>query len=192
MTAVGTLERAIPRDHTSDCPTTGLNLRTVLRVRKRSDWRRVEFFRWLDATKVKAGYPHDAALSKATGVSQSTLSNWRNGKQRPTNDNLTKIANGLGVEPLWVWQLAGLVPAGAEPTTTEADAAEPTPDDADLSLSLSDPLPDEPNFTDPYEQRLWTRTQGLPLPERRRYILRLRAERIIAEAGAATRHKDPA
>lgn len=36
-------------------------------------------------------------ISKQTGVTQTTLSNWKNGKSTPSNSNLQKIADYFGV-----------------------------------------------------------------------------------------------
>lgn len=36
-------------------------------------------------------------VSKQTGVTQTTLSNWKNGKSTPSNSNLQKIADYFGV-----------------------------------------------------------------------------------------------
>ena len=36
-------------------------------------------------------------VSKETGVTQTSLSNWKNGKSTPSNENLKKIADYFGV-----------------------------------------------------------------------------------------------
>lgn len=39
----------------------------------------------------------DARISKETGISKSTLSEWKNGKSTPKGDKIKKIADVLGV-----------------------------------------------------------------------------------------------
>jgi transcriptional regulator with XRE-family HTH domain len=84
---------------------------TVVRVRTRREWNREAFFAWLDAARRNANppIPHDGALAERAGISHSTISNWRNGKQRPTTEKLTVIAEVLGVPARDLWVRAGLV-----------------------------------------------------------------------------------
>jgi transcriptional regulator with XRE-family HTH domain len=41
----------------------------------------------------------DYKVAKLSGVSRSTLSDWKTGKHTPTFENISKIAKALGVEP---------------------------------------------------------------------------------------------
>lgn len=41
-------------------------------------------------------------LSKNSGIPQTTLADYCTGKYPPSPDNLNKIANALGVNPLWL------------------------------------------------------------------------------------------
>ena len=41
----------------------------------------------------------DAAVSKLTGVSRATISEWKHGAYTPKIDKITRIAEALGVEP---------------------------------------------------------------------------------------------
>lgn len=162
----------------SERPPPRENVGTVLHVRKRTDWKRTEFFRWLDQARVRAGYAHDSALADASGVSHSTLSNWRNGKTKPTTGNLTKLARCFDVEALWVWKLAGLVPDDVEaPRAGTTRAVNVTSEDLEnAELTLRDEV----------ERRLFA-IDEIPLEERWQFILMRRA-RIAAERIYGQRH----
>lgn len=86
---------------------------TLVRVRTRRDWNHEQFFRWLDDARqrVDPPIPHDGALAERAGISHSTISNWRRGKQRPTTERLALIARALGVPPRDLWVRAGLMAA---------------------------------------------------------------------------------
>lgn len=46
-----------------------------------------------------------AELSRKTGISESTLSQYRSGYAKPKNERLVKLANALGVDPSWLMGL---------------------------------------------------------------------------------------
>lgn len=98
---------------------------SLVHVRTRSDWPREEFMRWLDEQRNRAGYVNDSALADAAGISHSTISGWRNGRQKPTQQSLTSAAEALGIDPRHLWIRAGLLTA--EELGFETDAAEPGP-----------------------------------------------------------------
>jgi len=80
-------------------------------VRTRSDWPREEFMKWLDEQRARAGFPNDFALAEAVGISHTTLSGWRNGRQRPTTKKLADVAAVLDIDPRFLWLRAGLMSA---------------------------------------------------------------------------------
>lgn len=76
--------------------------------------------RWLDEQRARAGYPNDFALAEAVGISHTTLSGWRNGRQRPTTAKLADVAVVLDIDPRFLWVRAGLMSAeevGLDPTS---------------------------------------------------------------------------
>ena len=46
-----------------------------------------------------------ADLSRKTGISESTLSQYKSGYAKPKDERLVKIANALGVDPAWLMGL---------------------------------------------------------------------------------------
>lgn len=109
------------------------NAHKNMRVRTQKLWRRDEFFRYLE---LEIGYaqppiPHVTRLAELAGLSPSTISNWKTGKQRPTLDKLAAIANVLGKPRRELWLQAGLVEAG--------DVDGETPEEADPRLRGLDP-----------------------------------------------------
>jgi transcriptional regulator with XRE-family HTH domain len=98
----------------------------VLRVITPKPWNREAFFRWLEGTQgrpgamARANFAHVGALAEAAGISPSTISKWKNDKQRPTVDKLTAIANTLQVPRRNVLVIAGLLDeADVGPATRE-------------------------------------------------------------------------
>ena len=87
----------------------------MVRVITPKPWKREEFFRWLEGAPgepgalTKAKIAHVGALAEAAGISPSTISKWRNNKQRPTVDKLTALAVVLGVARRDVLLIAGLL-----------------------------------------------------------------------------------
>lgn len=106
----------------------------VLRVITPKPWNREDFFRWLEGTGgrpgalARANFAHVGALAEAAGISPSTISKWKNDKQRPTVDKLTAIANTLRVPRRNVLVIAGLLDeADVGPTgPTRGDDHEPS------------------------------------------------------------------
>lgn len=108
-----------------------------VRVRTQRPWRREEFFRYLEReiTQAQPPIPHVTRLAELAGLSPSTVSNWKNGKQRPTLDKLTAIANVLHKPRRELWLQAGLVDAD------DVDAGEPEDVDPRLDgLDRNDPV----------------------------------------------------
>jgi len=82
------------------------------------DWpQREEFLRELDRLKERHGYRYDAALAEAAGISHTAISNWRNGKVRPSIPTLQRLAAVLDVQPSTLMAASGLVidESGDEP-----------------------------------------------------------------------------
>jgi transcriptional regulator with XRE-family HTH domain len=84
---------------------------TVMRVS--TDWPREAFFEEFDRLLAESDYRNEYALAQAAGISHSTLSSWRSGRQRPSTKGLAAVARALGtVTALELWELAGLVAHG--------------------------------------------------------------------------------
>lgn len=101
-------------------------------VPKPNSWNRAEFFAWLDRAigEAQPPIPDMATLAALSGISHSTLSTWRSGKYRPTQDKLTLIANVLKKPRRDVWLIAGLVDADdVVGSTPIQDGHEPTADE---------------------------------------------------------------
>lgn len=123
--------KAWTRSHTHE--TARPPTRSVVRMRTRQEWPRTEFFAWLDDVRkrVRPDLPHDYALAEAAGMSHSTISSWRSGRQRPTTAKLADVAEVLDIDPRHLWVRAGLMTAeeiglapDAEPgPMTDADEA---------------------------------------------------------------------
>lgn len=67
------------------------------------------FLDQLDGLKQRHGYRYDSGLAEAAGISHSAISNWRKGKQRPSADLLTKIAEAVGEQPHALIAAAGIM-----------------------------------------------------------------------------------
>lgn len=65
------------------------------------------FIAHLDRRKKEAGYRSDLALADAAGISHTSISNWRRGRQRPSMEALHGVAEALG-EPDTAHSLAEL------------------------------------------------------------------------------------
>jgi len=118
--------------------TTLTHAATLVRVRTRRDWNREQFFRWLDDARqrVDPPIPHDGALAERAGISHSTISNWRNGKQRPTTERLALIAQVLGVPARDLWVRAGLMAADEVGLADAEHLTPPPPEDDEESIRL--------------------------------------------------------
>jgi transcriptional regulator with XRE-family HTH domain len=117
-----------------------------LSVRKSNGWNREEFFAWLDRAIAEAQppIPDMAALAALSGISHSTLSTWRSGKYRPTQDKLTLIANVLKKPRRDVWLMAGLVDAADVGGPAIRDDHEPTAEDRRAIQMIRDSKLSEP------------------------------------------------
>ncbi len=80
-------------------------------MRTPADWPREEFFAWFDQerSRLRADLPNDFAIAKAAGMSHTTLSGWRSGRQAPTMQRLASLAQVLGIDHREVWVRAGLM-----------------------------------------------------------------------------------
>lgn len=103
--------------------TTHTPVATFVRVSTREDWLRLkdDFFVWYDRAKDRAEFAYDSDVAKAAGLSHTSISGWRSGRQRPNAQSLSAVARALGVPAKDAWFHAGLM--------SEADlAGEPEPE----------------------------------------------------------------
>lgn len=63
-----------------------------------------EFRQRLEKALADAGM-RPSELAERTGISQSTISQYRSGYSKPKSDRLQKIAGVLGVDPAWLMGL---------------------------------------------------------------------------------------
>jgi transcriptional regulator with XRE-family HTH domain len=96
---------------------------TLVHMRNRDDWPREEFLAWLDGERDRAGFKHDLELAEAAGISHSSISGWRNGRQRPSAATLAKLAEPLGVGAHEVLKKAGALEAVATMMPAASDDA---------------------------------------------------------------------
>lgn len=145
-----------------------------VRVRTQRPWRREKFFTYLEQEIAQADppIPHVTRLAEMAGISPSTISNWKTGKQRPTLDKLTAIARVLGKPRREVWLQAGLVDAN------DVDGEEP--EEADPRLHGLDPNSPAVRHIMSLEHEVDEETLGFML-DRQREIDTLRAQQDIAE-----------
>ncbi len=72
----------------------------------------------LRGLRAKAGNPTLAALTSATGISKTVISDAFAGKKLPTQNTVGLLAEALGADPItWLERRAALAP-GASPATT--------------------------------------------------------------------------
>lgn len=76
-------------------------------VPTRDPWPRDEFLQWFDATKRRLNLPSDNAAAKHFGIGHTLISGWRNDRQRPSIETLTRMASILEEDPRSLWVLAG-------------------------------------------------------------------------------------
>lgn len=88
-------------------------------------WNRDEFLAWLDLAKARARIRSDLELAERAGISHTSISGWRNNRQRPSLDSLEAIARVFEVPARELWVRAGLVaPEQVEPATREPELDE--------------------------------------------------------------------
>lgn len=110
----------------------------VVRMRT-GEWpQQQEFMAYLEDLRKAKGYRNVTALAAAAGISHTTLSSWRNGRQRPSLESLQPLAEVLGVPAHTLAEKAGVVdPARfgqAAPTIDElSDEIKMILDDPELS-----------------------------------------------------------
>lgn len=96
-------------------------------VRVSTDWPREAFFREFDRLLAESDFRNEYALAQAAGISHSTLSSWRSGRQRPSTKGLAAIARAFEtVTSLELWELAGLVADGTTAKLGIPGASDPT------------------------------------------------------------------
>lgn len=97
------------------------------RVSARKDpvWpEREAFLGWLDDVKRRLSLGSDNQLAQYFSIGHTLISNWRNGRQRPSMETLTQIARSVGEDPRRLWILGGI-----------AEAADVGLDERDLILA---------------------------------------------------------
>lgn len=92
-------------------------------VSTRDPWPQAEFLAWLDSTKRRLSLPSDYAMAKHFGIGHTLISGWRNDRQRPSIDTLTRMAAVLGEDPRSLWVLAGQADAAGVGLTDDDMAA---------------------------------------------------------------------
>lgn len=92
-------------------------------VPTRDPWPRDEFLAWFDATKRRLDLSSDYAASKFFNIGHTLISGWRNDRQRPSVDTLTRMASVLGEDPRSLWVLAGQADAAGVGLTGDDMAA---------------------------------------------------------------------
>lgn len=92
-------------------------------VSTRSPWPRDGFLEWLDATKRRLNLPSDYAFARHIGIGHTLISGWRNDRQRPSIETLSRMAEALGEDPRTLWVLAGLADAAGVGLTDDQLAA---------------------------------------------------------------------
>ena len=70
----------------------------------------VPFGRWLDGL-IPAVFESEAALSRAVGVPQSTVSRWRRGETRPRVEQLLTLSEVTGTSIETLVRIAGYQPS---------------------------------------------------------------------------------
>lgn len=132
--------------------TTRTPLSTFVRVSTRKDWLRLkdDFFVWYDRAKDRAEFAYDSDVAKAAGLSHTSISGWRSGRQRPNAQSLSAVARALSVPAKDAWFHAGLM--------SEADMA------------------DQPEPEAPYGQDQW----GVDIIEAKQGLSRDRKDKLIA------------
>lgn len=113
-------------------------------VRVSTDWPRETFFEEYDRLLAASDFRNEYALSQAAGISHSTLSSWRSGRQRPSTKGLAAIARELGVTALELWELAGLVTPGTAASLGVTEEA--------ASMSVRSAPPELAELTELYDQ----------------------------------------
>lgn len=111
---------------------------SIVRVGTRNSWLefRDDFFVWFDRAKEEAEFVYDSDVAKAAGMSHTTISGWRNGRQRPTSQSLSDVARVLKRSAQEAWARAGLMNAG---DVKKADTPTIREDLATIDRAIKDP-----------------------------------------------------
>jgi transcriptional regulator with XRE-family HTH domain len=109
-----TLERLRPADvrqnaHQQRTHHSG-NLVRVNTPERIDKWaKRQSFFTdWYDPWRDAAGIKNDSEVARRAGMSHSSISSWRGGRQRPTAQSLADVAAVLGRPAPEAWEAAGI------------------------------------------------------------------------------------
>jgi len=78
------------------------------------------FSEWLNSTGRALGFPTSAALARALGIQQSTVSRWKTKNSQPGVEHLAKISDLFGVELKSLLVLAGYLEASPGIATAPA------------------------------------------------------------------------
>ncbi|MBG0560694.1 helix-turn-helix domain-containing protein [Actinoplanes aureus] len=70
---------------------------------------REAFLSQLDQLKERHRIRHDSALAELAGISHTSISNWRNGKARPSTTAITRIASATEESARSLLTVAGLI-----------------------------------------------------------------------------------
>jgi transcriptional regulator with XRE-family HTH domain len=123
--------------------TEGAAVRTVARVRTRGDWpEKAEFLEWLDLKRTQAGIRSYLELAERAGISHTSISGWRTGRQKPSMSSLESIAKVIGAEPREVWVRAGLMDAG-HAGLSDLPEPEIVDDEESIRLIMQSDAPEE-------------------------------------------------
>lgn len=74
---------------------------------------KTEFGRWLDRQMDRLDL-NITGLARLVGVSHASVSDWRRGKNAPTEENVRSLAQALHVTPLEVYAAMGLIPSSGD------------------------------------------------------------------------------
>lgn len=74
------------------------------------DWPEQDaFLRYIDQLKKRHNIRHDSALAELAGISHTAISNWRNGKAKPSSLALKRIATATDEPTQPLLAVAGLI-----------------------------------------------------------------------------------
>jgi transcriptional regulator with XRE-family HTH domain len=114
---------------------------SIVRVSTRNSWLefRDDFFVWFDRAKEEAEFTYDSDVAKAAGMSHTTISGWRSGRQRPNSQSLSDVARVLNKSAQEAWARAGLMTAS---DIHKAEAPSIREDLATINRAIKDPNTD--------------------------------------------------
>lgn len=129
--------------------TEGRELPYVVRMRT-GEWpQQQEFMAYLEELRKAKGYRNVTALATAAGISHTTLSAWRTGRQKPSLESLQPLAEVLGVPAHTLAEKAGVV----DPARFGQAAPAPVPTVEELSDEIQVIL-DDPELSEDDRQAI--------------------------------------